>query len=1061
MVKQTLAKLSRPRQSGVFPRERLFKLLDDARQRPLVWISAPPGAGKTTLIASYVDQRKLACTWYQIDATDEDPATLFGALQKCIAKRGGELPSFSDDHNASLAAFSRRFFRQFISRLPAESMLVFDGLPELDSHSALTNILREAAQEIPAGSNLIVVSRGAPPAPFARLHLQQVMGELNWDALRLQPDETLAIATLTLGTNAQDIGDLHDRCDGWAAGLRLLVENYQRTGDWKRGPIAAERGALFGYFAAEIFDSLAKVTQEALIRTSIIPEVSLRAASTLTGDSTTWARLTELQNRHLFVDLLGESQPVLRYHALFREFLMAKARATLSPFELKALQREAATLLVAEGRVEFAVPLLTEAGEWSTASRLILEEASTMLARGHTRTLRSWVDSLPSWYVDATPRLLYCLGLAQSTSDPAAAMAALERAYQRFEAQRNSLGQALCAAAIIQAYYFRFDSYVGMERWASALDQLIRERLTYPSAETELHVHSMLQIALTYIEPGHPRLAHIAARVLDLVSRGLDVNQTVTAAGMLLSYYDWFAPDKANLLVGYVQPLLRSRDLTPFNRVWWLMAEVHHYYCAGEPKQLQNLISQIETLSTQHALRFSEAVTITLRLSGEIASDANKSFDEDLARATRALDTTRRQEELNLRLYAAEIMLSAREVAAGLAHAERGLELCHDTGLEASEIEALGLLAVALADSGRVNEALSAVRAARCMVNNVEPAKLEFNHLLIEAYAELHQDNHDIAQSLLRRAFAIAREQGHVKGYHWLPHMMAMLCAEALDAGIEVAYVHHIIRTRRLQPPAFVNSDAWPWPIQIFVLGRFEIQLGGQVLGFTNKAQKKPLELLKALVAKGSGSIEQSLIAQELWPDSEGDAAESAVRMAVHRLRKLLGNDAAILVYEGKLQINSNLCWVDAWAFENACRMLEPNAINPRQAPISPAKSLQVLRQYRGEAFVSEAVQPWMLAARDRWRSKFLRAVRVVGAAQETSADWDKAEVVYQSGLEADPLCEEFYQSLIGCYLKQGKTAEAYGTYRRCRDTLSITLGVKPSAKTEALRGKIAMQGAA
>ena len=1012
-------------------------------------------------MASYVEQRKVAYTWYQIDATDEDPATLFGTLQKCIAKRGGELPSFSDDHNANLAAFSRRFFRQIFSRLPPLSMLVFDGLPELDPHSALTNILREAAQEVPAGSNLIVVSRGAAPAPFARLHLQQIMAQVSWEALRLRPDETLAIATLALGTNTQDLGNLHEQCDGWAAGLRLLVENYQRTGNWKRGPITTERDALFGYFAAEIFDTLAKVTQEALIRTSIIPEVSTRAASTLTGDSTTWARLAELQNRRLFVDLLGTSQPVLRYHALFREFLMAKARATLSPFELKALQREAATLLVAEGRVEFAVPLLTEAGEWSTASRLILEEASTMLARGHTRKLRSWVASLPSWYVDATPRLLYCLGLAQSTSDPTAAMAALERAYQRFEAQRNALGQALCAAAIIHAYYFRFDSYVGMERWANALDQLIREGLSYPSAETDLHVHSMLQIALTYIEPCHPRLTHIAERVLDLVSRGLDVNQTVTAAGMLLTYYDWFAPDKANLLVGYVQLLLRSRDLTPFNRVWWLMAESHHCYCAGEPEQLPNLIAQVEALSAQHAVRFSEAVIVTLRLSGEIAHSKSASFEDDIGRATRALDPTRRQEELNLRLFAAEIMLSEHEIAAGLGQVERGLQLCRDTGLKASEMEALGLLAVALSDCGRPDEAVSAVRAARLLVKNVEPAKLEFNHLLIEAYAELYRDNQDIARSLLRRAFAIAREQGYVKGYQWLPHMMARLCAEALDAGIEVTYVRYIIRTRFLPPPAIANSNSWPWPIKIYVLGRFEIKLDGESLVFTSKAQKRPLELLKALVAKGPGSVEQSLIAQELWIDSEGDAAESAVRMAVHRLRKLLGNDAAILVHESKLQINPVLCWVDSWAFEHACRMLEPNAIDSHQVAISPAQSMHVLRQYRGEAFASEALQPWMLAARDRWRSKFLRAIRLVGAAQETSAAWDAAEAVYQSGLEADPLCEEFYQALINCYLKQGKAAEAYGAYRRCRDALSITLGIKPSPKTEGLREQIALQGAA
>lgn len=62
-----LAKLTRPRLHQVVPRERLFERLDEACRRPLAWIVGPPGAGKTSLVASYVEARKRSGVWYHVD----------------------------------------------------------------------------------------------------------------------------------------------------------------------------------------------------------------------------------------------------------------------------------------------------------------------------------------------------------------------------------------------------------------------------------------------------------------------------------------------------------------------------------------------------------------------------------------------------------------------------------------------------------------------------------------------------------------------------------------------------------------------------------------------------------------------------------------------------------------------------------------------------------------------------------------------------------------------------------------------------------------------------------
>ncbi len=75
-----IAKITRPRIRGVFPRDRLFGLLDETRKYPVTWISAPAGSGKTTLIATYLEDKKIPCLWYQVDEGDADIATFFSFL---------------------------------------------------------------------------------------------------------------------------------------------------------------------------------------------------------------------------------------------------------------------------------------------------------------------------------------------------------------------------------------------------------------------------------------------------------------------------------------------------------------------------------------------------------------------------------------------------------------------------------------------------------------------------------------------------------------------------------------------------------------------------------------------------------------------------------------------------------------------------------------------------------------------------------------------------------------------------------------------------------------------
>ncbi|MEO8628506.1 MAG: hypothetical protein ABI612_10460, partial [Betaproteobacteria bacterium] len=922
MTIRELAKLTRPRLTGVVARDRLFAALEKCSS-PAIWICGPAGAGKTMVVASWLEKTKRPVVWYQIDAGDNDPSSFFYYLRSSVRTRRRPLPLLTAEYHASLAGFSRRFFRDFFGRFAAGGVLVLDGFPAAPDCTALAAVLHEAVQEIPPGVTMLVIARELHPESFTRLRLQGLIGLLAWDQLRLTfaESQSMIAQIATLDETTQRI--LHDQCEGWAAGLRILLEHYRGTGQIVRERSLHGRDALLGFFATDVFDHLREETRMVLLRVSLLRSVTEVAATTMSGNARAWSLLSTLNQRHVFVDKLVGREPMFQLHGLFREFLVARARATLGPNEFNVLQRRTAALLVKAGVPEQAVPLLTDAGDWAAAGRLIMVHSSRLLASGHLQTLRNWLRALPTWYVDATPRLLYCLGVAQSATDPTQARITLGRAYQRFVAERNPLGEALAAAAVIQSYYFAFDHFTGAEQWIAAVRKLVDEGLSFPSAEAELHVRSMVLIATTFTQPDAPWLGQWADTILQRLTRGAETNQMLVSAAILLPYFDWFAPAKARLLAVFVQSLLESADVTLFNRVWWLLAACLHHYYEDDRDELRQAAQAVRSIVESHALRGTSVMAAQLRLWEAFSCEDSGATSELMSHALATLNPTRRQEELNLRVDAAAYCLSRNDPGEAAVQARRAIELARETAVRISEATAGGLLALALAQISQPEEAMRVAQTARELVKDKSGGRLEFDQLLIEAYVTLTAGRQKVrVHDLLKRALELGQRHGYVKNLFWVRSIMERLCAEAIDAGIETRYVTGLIQRHRLSAPDS-GCEKWPWAVRVFTLGQFQVQVGGVPLVFSGKVQKKPLELLKLLIVRGRGGTDAALVAQLLWPDTDGDAAEAALRMTLHRLRKLLENEDNVVLRNGRLQLDARRCWVDAWAFEAACDAAE------------------------------------------------------------------------------------------------------------------------------------------
>ena len=269
--------------------------------------------------------------------------------------------------------------------------------------------------------------------------------------------------------------------------------------------------------------------------------------------------------------------------------------------------------------------------------------------------------------------------------------------------------------------------------------------------------------------------------------------------------------------------------------------------------------------------------------------------------------------------------------------------------------------------------------------------------------------------------------------------VLSAMCTEALLAGIEPEYVRSLIRRLDLRPVS-PDDEAWPWPVKIYTLGRFEILRDGRLLEFPHKAPRKQLLVLKALLAFGGRDVPARRIADAIWPDQEGDAGWRALGVNLARLRTLLRSQDAITLSDERISLNPDRCWWDARAFERLSA-----------ERLAPVRSGELLALYRGPFLAGDADQPWTVPLRERLRTRFAAHLQCSAAGLEADGGWAEAVALYLRGIESDELSEEFYQGLMRCYRQLGRAAEGLAVYRRLRQVLSVLLGIAPSAESDAL----------
>ncbi|MGZ4472459.1 MAG: LuxR C-terminal-related transcriptional regulator [Nocardioidaceae bacterium] len=354
-------------------RPRLLAALDRDAQAPLVLVSAPAGAGKTSLVADWVSHHEDArdrTAWITFEEGEHD---FWPAVRTALLDLGVDVPS------PALPRGSRALDRRVLTALaaatarhPARLTVVIDG-HELSAAPVANDVdflLRHSGHRL----QIVVVTRADPILPLYRYRLQDKLVELRMADLAFTDEEAAELLTsMDVKLAPEAVHALNARTRGWAAGLRFAARILADSAEPDKAvaDVVGDRGNIAEYLLGEVVDAQTPEVRRLLLDTSVPETLQPGLVEELGGRSAPRA-LDQLARGNAFVEPVPQHPGYYRYYPFFRELLRAEL-AYESPEHMADLQRRAAEWFAREGMLTAAVGHYAAIDAWADAASQVVD----------------------------------------------------------------------------------------------------------------------------------------------------------------------------------------------------------------------------------------------------------------------------------------------------------------------------------------------------------------------------------------------------------------------------------------------------------------------------------------------------------------------------------------------------------------------------------------------------------------------------------------------------------------------------------------------------------------
>ena len=397
-------------------RPRLFQRLADAARVTVV--SAPAGSGKTSLLRSWLAEARLDehAGWSTVQRDERDGHRFWRSVSDALAgiAGGDAVPGGAGLAPGLVGEMLVERLRSGLRSLTHPAVLVIDDLHELQSHDALAS-LELLLTRLPEQLHVVLAMRATLPLGLHRLRLTGAVTELRPEELRFSVEETRELLEVSgIALSDEGVLSLHERTEGWAAGLRLAARalaDHRDPEAFVREFCGTER-TVADYLRMEVLERQPPEVRDLLLRTSVLERVSGPISDALIGGSGSERILQELESANTFVTALDVGRSSFRYHPLFADLLRLELRR-VHPTLIRPLHGAAARWYEQHGDVVEAIRHGQAARDWLHAARLLADNQLELILDGQTDTVRELLGGFPADAPATDPELALAFARAR------------------------------------------------------------------------------------------------------------------------------------------------------------------------------------------------------------------------------------------------------------------------------------------------------------------------------------------------------------------------------------------------------------------------------------------------------------------------------------------------------------------------------------------------------------------------------------------------------------------------------------------------------------------------